>query len=239
VPDWFHRLYEARESFEGPEEEQAFRLKQEALTRDEAAGLCRLLSLAPGARLLDAFCGNGRHAVSLARRGYRVLGVDTARSRIGFAQRWAREEAAAAWFVVADARALPLTGGFDAVLVLGGSFTHCPDWGGNVALLRGLGRVLGPGGVLLIDNPNPFRFWRIQNPQAGPQEEAALSHYDFPLGTGDKAGAVRYYTAPRMAELFEEAGLQVTGTLGGRDGHPYGLQSPRLIVTGRVGAAPI
>ncbi|MBI4569604.1 MAG: methyltransferase domain-containing protein, partial [Planctomycetes bacterium] len=47
-----------------------------AQARREVAAIIPLLSLAPGARVADICCGWGRHAVALARRGMRVVGVD-------------------------------------------------------------------------------------------------------------------------------------------------------------------
>ena len=35
-----------------------------------------LLGMAPGSRILDLCCGPGRHSLELARRGYKVTGVD-------------------------------------------------------------------------------------------------------------------------------------------------------------------
>ena len=36
------------------------------------------MGLRPGARVLDVGCGNGRHVLELARRGYRAVGIDVA-----------------------------------------------------------------------------------------------------------------------------------------------------------------
>jgi cyclopropane fatty-acyl-phospholipid synthase-like methyltransferase len=44
--------------------------------RIEAAGLWRHLNLTPTSRLVDVGCGQGRHALALAQRGSRVVGVD-------------------------------------------------------------------------------------------------------------------------------------------------------------------
>lgn len=34
------------------------------------------LQLSPGARILDIGCGTGRHSIELAKRGYRMTGLD-------------------------------------------------------------------------------------------------------------------------------------------------------------------
>jgi SAM-dependent methyltransferase len=45
-------------------------------TAAEVNGVVGQLGLAPGARLLDLCCGQGRHTVPLARLGFRVTGLD-------------------------------------------------------------------------------------------------------------------------------------------------------------------
>jgi cyclopropane fatty-acyl-phospholipid synthase-like methyltransferase len=52
---------------------------QNCFTRNtiaEVEFLIETLELSPGASILDVRCGTGRHAIELARRGYRVTGVD-------------------------------------------------------------------------------------------------------------------------------------------------------------------
>ena len=47
-------------------------------TKAETQFLIQNLNCAPGEHLLDVPCGNGRLAFELAKRGYRVTGVDIA-----------------------------------------------------------------------------------------------------------------------------------------------------------------
>jgi SAM-dependent methyltransferase len=48
-------------------------------TAAEVNGVVERLGLGPGARLLDLCCGQGRHAVPLARLGFAVTGLDRSR----------------------------------------------------------------------------------------------------------------------------------------------------------------
>ncbi len=42
----------------------------------EAEMIAKLLNLSPGEKVLDIACGQGRHAVPLAKMGLKVVGVD-------------------------------------------------------------------------------------------------------------------------------------------------------------------
>ncbi|MCR9199419.1 MAG: class I SAM-dependent methyltransferase [Planctomycetaceae bacterium] len=74
-----------------------------------------LQSYAPGPRMLDAFCGQGREAEVFAGGGFDVTGVDRMPAMIESAQRFAAEQSFAANFVVADFEALNVSPGFDVV----------------------------------------------------------------------------------------------------------------------------
>ncbi len=231
--DWFNKLYEGRESFTNQEEERAYRDKQRGITRPEVESYERLLELKPGARVLDAFCGNGRHSLELARKGFKVVGVDTSFSRIAFASHWAREEGEGAAFLVGDARTVPVNQSFDAVVILGGSFTHSQVEEENISLLQSLRAVLKPSGLLLIDNPNPLRFWRIRNPEGTSADQSRVLYFDFPLGQGETFGYIRYYGVEAMKNLFRKASLGVRKIFGDREGGLYSFDSPRMIVIGQ------
>jgi SAM-dependent methyltransferase len=235
--EWYRKLYSGRESFNNKDEEWAYRKKQGSLTRLEVDALYRLIDMPPGSSILDAYCGNGRHAIGLAHKGFRVIGVDTSYSRIAFASNWARDEGANAVFLLADVRVLGLRPAFDAVLILGGSFSHSLEEKENIEILSGLTNLLKHGGLLLIDNPNPLRLWRLRNPKATKEDETNIRYFDLPLGTGEASGYSRYYSLREMKRLFHEAGLDLLRVFGDRNGGTYISESPRMIVIAKASNA--
>src|SRR5215210_8965980 len=78
-------------------------------TTAEAAFLIQNLNCDAGAHLLDVPCGNGRLTLELAKRGYRVTGVDLAEEFIAEA----RSLAASASDRTADAGGTDLTASVD------------------------------------------------------------------------------------------------------------------------------
>src|SRR5262245_36884170 len=116
----------------------------------EAQGAVRLAGCLPGATVLDAGCGVGRHSWPLARAGYKVVGLDSSRVLLGAARSPARGEG---WprFVRGSYTALPFgPGSFDAVLCLGTALGYLGE-AADRAALREFRRVLAPGGRLVIE----------------------------------------------------------------------------------------
>ena len=88
-------------------------------TEQEIDFLVDALRLEPGMRVLDVGCGPGRHSLSLARRGYHVVGVDHSAAFV----RLAREAAVSAdpftaTFEELDVRDLERPCEFDATICL-------------------------------------------------------------------------------------------------------------------------
>lgn len=91
--------------------------------------------------MLDVGCGPGRHAAAFAREGFEVVGVDIAHDFLVLGA----EQAPGAAFVRADARKLPMSASFDAVISLcQGGFGLTGDDGGEV--LAQMATAARPGG---------------------------------------------------------------------------------------------
>jgi SAM-dependent methyltransferase len=124
--------------------------KPAAQSAAEALGAARLAGCRPGGLILDAGCGNARHALPLAHAGYKVVGLDESRPLLAAAKRAARA-ARRPHFLCGSYAKLPFEpGSFDAVLCLGTALGYRGEEADRVAL-RELRRVLAPGGRLVIE----------------------------------------------------------------------------------------
>lgn len=123
------------------------------LTKSEVDMVEQALPLRPVLRMLDLCGGQGRHALELARRGYRppiVLDYSTVLLQHG------RRAAAAAGldvpFCRGDAHALAFpSASFDVVLLLANSFGYFADGTDDRRVVAEVARVLTPGGRFVLD----------------------------------------------------------------------------------------
>ncbi|MEN3048366.1 MAG: methyltransferase domain-containing protein [Candidatus Caldarchaeales archaeon] len=123
------------------------------LTEREVDLIVELLDLDRDDRVLDLCCGNGRHSLELARRGFgNVHGLDYSRDLLQVAEASAFREGLSVRFRRGDARRLPYREDqFDAVILMGNSFGYFRDEHDDLRVLREAHRVLRPYGKLLID----------------------------------------------------------------------------------------
>src|ERR1700720_3276776 len=122
-------------------------------TEQEADLLIRSAGLERNDRILDLCCGQGRHSLELARRGFsHVTGLDRSRYLIRLARKRARERNLQVSFHEGDARRFRLGDAeFHSVCILGNSFGYFERPEDDLAVLEAVNRALASGGSLVMD----------------------------------------------------------------------------------------
>ena len=130
-------------------------LPVEVITTIPAAKLVKFAQVRPGQRLLDVACGTGVVAVTAARRGAKVSGLDLSPVLLERAQHNASVAAVDIDFIEGDAEALPYPdGSFDVVVSqYGHIFAPRP-----AVVLKEMLRVLKKGGRLAFSTWPPEHF---------------------------------------------------------------------------------
>ena len=123
------------------------------ITELEVTAFLSMLKVNTESRFLDVCCGQGRHSLELARRGYtKVTGIDRSHYLISRARSRARQQALSINFREGDARQLRFSDdAFDIVYLAGNSFGYFESVEDDILVLREIRRVLCPHGQLLID----------------------------------------------------------------------------------------
>jgi len=102
------------------------------------------------ASLLDLGCGTGNHALILAKRGYRITGLDASAGMLRVARAKARGRPKLT-FLRADMRRFDLGRTFDAAVCMDGAFTHLLTERDILAHFRVVRRHLGPDGIYVFE----------------------------------------------------------------------------------------
>jgi SAM-dependent methyltransferase len=229
--------------FQGPAVDFWTRAMTPALTLADVEFLEKTFDVKPGARLLDVPCGNGRHSIELARRGYRVTGIDLSEEFLAAA----RSELDADWRI-GDMRALELeSAAFDGAFCFGNSFGYL-DHAGVEWFLAALSGALKPGAKLAIETgvtaesilPTLVqKRWHrlgdllvLSENRYDPWESCLNIDYTFVRGSAveTRPTASYVFTSAELRRMLDAAGFNTLSFHGGMAGEPYQLGSPRLVI---------
>ena len=122
-------------------------------TRREVDFIMSAAAIQPHSTILDLCCGQGRHCIELARRGFKnVNGVDRSRYLIRLAKKRAQNEGLHVIFKEGDARnpRLPEST-FDCVAIMGNSFGYFSNKKDDEKVLTMVGKILRPSGQIVLD----------------------------------------------------------------------------------------
>ena len=125
--------------------------------------IIRSLDLSGAERILDLGCGNGRHSLAFAKKGFDVVGIDLSETLIAQAKR--DNNNAKARFIVADIFALPEIGVFDLVINLFTSFGYFKEDSDNSKLLKIAHNHLVDKGKFFLDYLHPSQVIREMVPE--------------------------------------------------------------------------
>ena len=233
----------------------------EGITRREVDRFASVLQLQCDAAVLDLCCGQGRHTLELAQRGFRhVEGLDRSRYLINRARRTAKAKGLNVRFREGDARKMPYPAdSFDVVMILGNSFGYFTSAEDDLHLLKEVRRVLKPSGTLLLDVTDGDymrahfepRSWEWIDKHHLVCRERSLSLDEQRLITReivihdakgvevDQFYAERLYNSELLEKLTALAGfvsVRVLGLLEGEStrNQDLGMMDHRMLLTGRA-----
>ncbi|MBI4349290.1 MAG: class I SAM-dependent methyltransferase [Elusimicrobia bacterium] len=220
--------------------EDATRRQQPQHVRSRVDGMTSLLALEPRSRILDLCCGLGQEALEFARRGHRVMGLDSTEEALREGRTAAKGTSLFSHFVKGDMRNIPYSGEFDAIVVRHPAFGHFARERDDLRSLQNIRKALKPGGRLLMKLVN--RDWVIRHLSPNGHEHGLT--FDFATGRleGYRTRAdsraptsFRLYALTELLRLLEEAELAPKRVSGRFDGTPYDLHSFHMIVLAERG----
>jgi SAM-dependent methyltransferase len=234
-------------------------LEHQDLTRD--VELYRNYAVRCDGAVLELGCGAGRVALALARAGYDVLGIDNSAAMLSLARLYTEQNGLSQRITLRqmDVRAFAFEDRFALALYPLNGFLHLTRVEDQRAALRNVYRALLPGGMFLVDLPNPHAVFtpdvdgqlvlrrRFRSPDGAEISSYTSTQTDLAaqlqrltllydeVGTG---GLVRRTTVEmvlrfvyryEMAGLLHEAGFKVDEVYGTYDLDPYEADSEIML----------
>jgi len=208
-----------------------------------------LLQLHPPRRILDLPCGQGRHAIELARRGYEVTGVDLSLYMLGVARDRADASGVRVRWLTGDMREALPGETFDVVLNLFTSFGYFDDEADDRRAVRAAASMLAPGGRFFLEVINGERVmgnfqereWFTIG-QTAVMERRSLDLVTRRMvvertvsstnGDDTSVHAVRLYSGPDVKTMLHAAGFGRVELYGDWDGAPLVPESLRVLAVG-------
>ncbi|HRK19986.1 MAG TPA: methyltransferase domain-containing protein [Hyphomicrobiaceae bacterium] len=227
-------------------------------TRRDVDFIVAAAAIQPHSAILDLCCGQGRHCLELARRGFRnVTGVDRSRYLVRLARKRAQAEGLQVAFKEGDARnpRLPESS-IDCVVVMGNSFGYFADKQDDEKVLATVARLLRPSGQLVLDITDGAhmhehfdkRSWEWIDEHHFVCRERSISKEGDRLISrevivqdeigviADQFYAERLYTRETITRLLEKTGFRnvrhhgVTESVSDRD-QDLGMMARRLLIS--------
>lgn len=204
-------------------------------------------------RILDLACGYGRHALSFAKKGFDVVGIDITKEYVDDAKNTAAVQDLNALFIHSDIRSLRFEAEFDVVLNLAdGAIGYLEDDDENLKIFDVISKALKPGGKHFMDicSADHARLCFPKSSWQAGEESLALSLFEWnedkkimlyggcnlPYGLPVKkpeflyGDPIRLYSLEEITDRLSERNMTVKKTFSDYYGKKYGLEELQLMV---------
>jgi SAM-dependent methyltransferase len=224
----------------------------EERTRREVDAIIRYLQLTPESKVLDLCCGQGRHSLELARRGFKnVMGIDLSETLLAASQNKAGEEGLRVQFIHGDMRQIPFADEFDGIFNFYTAFGYFEKDQDNQAVLDVVGKALKKGGRFLLDYPcleGRMPNWKTQEffeYDDGTVMLHEIIHdvfnqtiknnvlYITKDNQRHRTGfTLRHYYGRELQQCFQRAGMKTLAAYGSTEGDPLTNRDIRVLLLG-------
>lgn len=244
--NWFE------EWFDSPLYEELYSNRDEEEARRLIEFLEQTLSLNNCTSILDLGCGRGRHSITLAKRGYKVKGIDISEEAIKKAVSKAKKaNLDNIEFEVRDMRD-PLPETFDAIINLFTTFGYFEKDEENLHVLDSVVKMLKEEGLFVLDYLNAQKVRSAYKPEDEEKfhgikyhikryiEDGAI-HKNI-VFSGDRLSRertyserVKLYDLDWFEEEMEKRNLQIKNVYGDYQGSEFNPESsPRLLIISKL-----
>jgi SAM-dependent methyltransferase len=217
---------------------------------DEQVAKALALTKPPGKSVLDLCCGPGRCSIALAKKGFRVTGVDKTTYLLNKARAKAKAARVNIEWVREDMRDFVRPASFALVLSMFTSFGYFDDRQDDMTVLQNMFTSLQPGGACLIEVLGKERLAKILQPTIStvlPGGTLMVERHEifddwtrvrneWLLIRGGRAKSFNFhhtiYSGQELRDRMERVGFVAVKLHGNLDGDAYGPNAERLVTIG-------
>jgi SAM-dependent methyltransferase len=214
------------------------------------------LKLPKGSKVLDLACGNGRHSVLFAQKGFDVTGLDLspllinqAKSKLNTDYKKYKKHMR---FVMGDMRNIPYNHEFDLIVNLFSSFGYFDKDSDNIKVIKSISAALKKGGYFFFDflNANYLRKHLVPFDVKSGNHNMIIQVREITAGFVKKDiviiknsknlkypqihnfyEKIKLYSLQDFRSFFRKNGLKILKTFGNYRGNKYNTKnSERLII---------
>lgn len=223
--------------------------KKPSDTAREALFVQKILGLKKEDEILDLACGTCRHGIELAKKGFKITGLDFDAGALKIAKKIAAKNKIKLKLVKGDIRKVSFKNKFNAGINMFTSFGYFEKDSENVKVLREVNKSLKAKGLFLLDLQN--KEWILQNLSKKTWEKLGDTYilekrffyknkgifaneitFVSPKGKVEKTFTHNHlYDLSKIRVSLKRTGFRIVKVFGDYDASKYNVRrSPRMII---------